>query len=87
VLDNLRDPSKVSTDQLIEAVQGMGASGTFRGVVGSDGWVRNDEMEYQNSGGLANGLRSAGVRCVIMGDVLDEVIHPFRQCTTSLIPG
>jgi hypothetical protein len=51
----------------------MGISSTFRGVIGSDGWVREDEMEYQHSGGLAEGLRSAGVKCVILGDVRDEV--------------
>jgi hypothetical protein len=64
----------------------MGASGTFRGVVGSDGWVRSDEMEYRRSGGLAKGLRSVGVKCVIMGDLLDEVRYSFRLYT-YLIPG
>jgi carboxylesterase type B len=81
VLDVLRDTSKVSTSQLIEAVQCMGASGTFRGVFGSDGWVRSDEMEYQYSGGLARGLRSVGVKCVIVGDLLDEVSSPSQLYT------
>jgi len=85
VLDVLRDTSKVSTTRLIEAIQSMGASGIFRGVTGSDGWVRSDEMEYQRSGGLAEGLRSAGVKCVIVGDVLHEVSCSFRKCTISLM--
>jgi len=55
-----------------------GPSGTFRGVVGSDEWVKSDEMEYQRSGGLAKGLRSAGIKCVITGDLLDEVCSLFQ---------
>lgn len=80
VLDILRDSSVVSTDQLIQAVQDMGTSGTFRGVRGSDDWVRGDEMQYQHSGGLANGLRLAGVKCVVMGDLQDEVSLCLLVC-------
>jgi hypothetical protein len=73
VLEVLRDTSLLSTEQLLHAVQVMSTFGTFRGVAGSDGWVRSDEMEYQHSGRLAKDLDLAGVRCVILGDVRDEV--------------
>lgn len=51
----------------------MGELCTFRGIVGDDGWVRADEMEFQKNGGLAKGLREAGVHCIVVGDVRDEV--------------
>ncbi len=72
ILDTLRDTSKVSTEALISGVLAMGDLSTFRGVVGTDGWVRADEMQFQQNGGLAKGLWDAGVRCVISGDVKDE---------------
>jgi hypothetical protein len=73
ILEELRDTTRYPTARLIEAVQAMEGLSTFRGVVGEDGWNRADEMEYQQSGGLAAGLKAAGVKCVIMGDVRDEV--------------
>jgi hypothetical protein len=73
VLEQLRDTSKISTERLMEAVQSGGDAITYRGVAGIDGWVRKDMMDYQESGGLARDLKSAGVKCVITGDVRDEV--------------
>jgi hypothetical protein len=73
VLDTLRDPSHVESERLMEVIEGMGFENTFRGVVGPDGWVRSDQMGYQQSGGLGRDLKRAGVGCVIMGDVKDEV--------------
>ncbi|WVQ68653.1 uncharacterized protein L199_006862 [Kwoniella botswanensis] len=72
VLGRLRDTNEFPTDKLIKAVQNMGELCTFRGVVGDDGWVRADQVEFQHNGGLAKGLREAGVRCIIAGDVRDE---------------
>ncbi|WWC71196.1 uncharacterized protein I206_105149 [Kwoniella pini CBS 10737] len=90
VLDRLRDINEFSTSRLIKAVQDMGELCTFRGVVGDDGWVRADQMEYQHSGGLAKGLKEAGVLCVIAGDVRDEDffysgVHPCRT-KADLLP-
>ena len=73
LLEQLRDTSKVTTEQLMKAVQGDGDAATYRGVAGPDGWVRSDMMAYQQSGRLASDLKRAGVKCVITGDVRDEV--------------
>lgn len=73
VLEQLRDTSRVSTEALIAAVQGDGDATTYRGIQGTDGWLGADMMGYQRSGGLARGLREAGVKCIIAGDVRDEV--------------
>ncbi|ODN92138.1 hypothetical protein L198_05811 [Cryptococcus wingfieldii CBS 7118] len=83
MLDELRDTAKYPTAKITKAVQDMGELCTFRGVVGSDGWVRADEMEFQQSGGLARGLRDAGVKCIVAGDVRDEDsfyrgVHPSK---------
>ncbi|WWD19393.1 hypothetical protein CI109_103853 [Kwoniella shandongensis] len=90
ILSILRDTSRYSTKQIITAVQNMGELSTFRGVVGEDGWVRADQIEYQRSGGLAKGLREAGVKCVIVGDVRDEdffykSVHPCKSLD-DLVP-
>lgn len=73
VLEQLRDTNKISTEMFMAAVQGDGDAATYRGVAGVDGWVRADMMAYQESGGLARDLKRAGVKCVITGDVRDEV--------------
>jgi hypothetical protein len=70
VLDALR---QVPLDDLLEAVSGMGPLSTFRGVCDEDGSVADDLMYYQKSGQLASSLRQAGVKCLIVGDVNDEV--------------
>lgn len=85
ILGTLRDTSKVSTEALIAGVLAIGELSTFRGVVGTDGWVREDEMEFQQNGGLAKGLREAGVRCVITGDVKDEVRRNVIELTLGLV--
>jgi carboxylesterase type B len=69
-LDALR---QVPSDDLFAAVSRMGPLSTFRGVCEVDGFVAHDLMEFQKSGQLALGLRKAGVKCVIVGDVKDEV--------------
>ncbi|GFZ43710.1 hypothetical protein JCM24511_01430 [Saitozyma sp. JCM 24511] len=89
ILEELRDTTRYPTAKLIEAVQAMGGLSTFRGVVGDDGWNRADEMAYQQSGGLAAGLKAAGVKCVIMGDVRDEdyfysIVHPCQSAADVL---
>jgi hypothetical protein len=66
VLETLRDPAQVESGRLMEVIEGMGFENTFRGVVGPDGWIRPDQMGYQQSGGLGRDLKRAGVRCVIM---------------------
>ncbi|WWC90315.1 uncharacterized protein L201_005248 [Kwoniella dendrophila CBS 6074] len=72
ILEKLRDTKHISTEKLVKAVQNMGELCTFRGVVGDDGWVRSDQVEYQHNGGLAKGLKEAGVKCILVGDVRDE---------------
>ena len=71
-LETIRDPVKVPSDRLVKAVFDMGTQSTFRAVVGSDGWCRPDQMAYQHSGQFARDLKAAGVKCIIMGDVLEE---------------
>ncbi|WVQ72669.1 hypothetical protein IAR50_002228 [Cryptococcus sp. DSM 104548] len=83
ILEELRDTTKYPTRMMMTAVQNMGELCTFRGVVGSDGWVRADQMEFQQSGGLARGLKQAGVKCIVAGDVRDEDsfyrgVHPSK---------
>ncbi|WVR09286.1 hypothetical protein IAU60_006351 [Kwoniella sp. DSM 27419] len=68
ILDQLRDTATFPTETIIQAVQNMGELCTFRGVVGTDGWVRADQVEWQSQGGLARGLKAAGVKCIIAGD-------------------
>ncbi|KAK4689641.1 hypothetical protein P7C73_g460, partial [Tremellales sp. Uapishka_1] len=90
ILEQLRDTTKFPTQAVISAVQSMGNLCTFRGVIGTDGWNRADEMEYQQSGRMAADLKSAGVRCVIMGDVRDEdffysYVHPC-QGPSDILP-
>ncbi|WVF67724.1 hypothetical protein IAT40_002483 [Kwoniella sp. CBS 6097] len=90
ILSQLRDSSKYPTQRIIKAVQEMGDQCTFRGVVGDDGWVRTDQIDYQRSGGLAKDLRDAGVKCIIVGDVRDEDhfykgVH-FSKTQADLVP-
>ncbi|WVW85202.1 hypothetical protein I302_107240 [Kwoniella bestiolae CBS 10118] len=90
VLEKLRDTTEFPTANLIKAVQSMGELCTFRGVIGNDGWVREDQVEFQHSGGLAKGLAAAGVKCIIAGDVRDEDffykgVH-FSQTKAELVP-
>ncbi|WVQ79768.1 hypothetical protein IAT38_001868 [Cryptococcus sp. DSM 104549] len=90
ILSILRDTTRFPTEKIITAVQNMGELCTFRGVVGVDGWVRADQIEWQRNGGLAKGLREAGVKCIIAGDVRDED-HFYRTvhaCKTydDLVP-
>ncbi|OCF41074.1 hypothetical protein I317_05085 [Kwoniella heveanensis CBS 569] len=90
ILSKLRDPAQFPTEKVIKAVQDMGDQCTFRGVVGTDGWVRADQVDYQRNGGLAKGLKEAGVKCIIVGDVRDEDyfykgVHPSKT-QSDLIP-
>lgn len=84
VLDTLRDPAQVGSGRLMAVIEGMGFENTFRGVFGPDGWIRPDQMGYQQSGGLGRDLERAGVRCVIMGDVKDEVSVFQVYCQLSV---
>ncbi|WRT68773.1 uncharacterized protein IL334_005753 [Kwoniella shivajii] len=72
ILERLRDTDEFPTKKIITAVQNMGELCTFRGVIGDDGWVSADQVNFQRNGGLAKGLNDAGVKCVIVGDVRDE---------------
>ncbi|WVQ95293.1 hypothetical protein IAU59_002388 [Kwoniella sp. CBS 9459] len=90
ILSRLRDKSEFPTERIIKAVEAMGDQCTFRGVVGTDGWVRADQVEYQRNGGLAKGLREAAVKCIIVGDVRDEDyfykgVH-FSESQAELVP-
>ncbi|RSH85343.1 hypothetical protein EHS25_004739 [Saitozyma podzolica] len=81
ILDALR---QVPLDHLLAAVSGMGSLSTFRGVCEVDGFVAHDQMDYQQSGRLATGLRQAGVKWVVVGDVKDEIAfyrtqHPIEK--------
>ena len=60
-------------ERLFAGVTSMGTHNTFWPSLGSDGWITPGGMEYQRDGSLARDLLKAGVKCVIVGDVLDEV--------------
>ncbi|KZV76028.1 alpha/beta-hydrolase [Peniophora sp. CONT] len=75
VLDSLRTTSWKRIADLIDAekVGPLGTYGTFRGT--SDGaWMGIDPgaMRWQRSGGFARGLKAAGVRAVLLGDLTEE---------------
>lgn len=75
ILDSLRDTDWKRIADLIDAeeVGPHGIYGTFRGT--SDGaWMGVDPgaMEWQRSGGFARGLRAAGVRAILLGDLTEE---------------
>ena len=79
-LSRLRDTSAYPTAVILAAVGSLGSLSTFRGVCGVDGWVRHDMMAFQESGGSASGLKRAGVRCLVVGDVKDEVSVYIALC-------
>lgn len=68
----LEDLRAVSTKQLVSAVERAGKLSTFRGVYGKDGWM-SELIDFQKSPAFADGLRKAGVRSVLVGEVRDEV--------------
>ncbi|KIY45083.1 alpha/beta-hydrolase [Fistulina hepatica ATCC 64428] len=89
ILNVLQDAEKVSTPKLIEAVENVGVMGTFRGVEAADGWV-HEIVEFQRSGGLAAGLRKAGVTSVVISEVSEEwafyqAVHPAKS-VDELVP-
>lgn len=74
ILADLRDQEKYPTEAIIAAVQRMGSLSTFRGVAADDeGWSIRDILSYQRNS-MGRDLRSAGVKCVITGDVRDESV-------------
>ncbi|KAL7003876.1 hypothetical protein EMMF5_006586, partial [Cystobasidiomycetes sp. EMM_F5] len=52
-------------------VNTLGLLATFRGVNSPDGFV-SEIIDFQESAAFASGLRSAGVRSVVVGEVLHE---------------
>ena len=77
VIDQLRDKIRFPAKRLIEAVETLGSLATIRSVEGPSGGgiAEKDSMEWQRQGGLGTALRAAGVKCVVVGDVRDEVCH------------
>ncbi len=75
VLDDLRNPHKVSTSALTHAIEtdALGIEyGTFRGAWEPSWLGSSDPMEWQRTGGLARGLLAHGVRSVVIGDLTEE---------------
>ncbi|TFK87554.1 carboxylesterase [Polyporus arcularius HHB13444] len=75
VLDDLRNPDKVSTSALTHAIEtdALGIEyGTFRGAWEPSWLGSSDPMEWQRTGGLARGLLAHGVRSVVIGDLTEE---------------
>ena len=72
-LDSLRDTVKLPGDAVFHGVRSMGTLSSFIPCVGGDDWLPKDEIERQRNGSLAKDLLAAGVKCIIIGDVKDEV--------------
>lgn len=83
----LRDPARVKWEDIVAAIEEekLGPHGTFRGCL-DGGWLATapEPMAWQRqrAGGLADGLRTAGVRSVVVGDLRDEwylyaIAHPI----------
>ncbi|KIY44050.1 alpha/beta-hydrolase [Fistulina hepatica ATCC 64428] len=89
VLETLRDPERMPWADITHVIETdrLGVEyGTFRGCLSED-WLPSSPgpMEWQRSGGLARGLRAAGVRSVILGDTKEEwylysIAHPVSTC-------
>jgi len=75
VLSTLRDPVRVPWESITKVITSdrLGPYGTFRGCLSKD-WISTSPgpMEWQQSGGLARGLKARGVRAVVIGDLPDE---------------
>ena len=76
ILDVLRDPVKVPCSHITKAIETgtlKAEYGTFRGCLSSD-WMPASPgpMERQRSGVFARRLRDRGVKCIAIGDVVDE---------------
>lgn len=57
----------------MDCIESLGIYGTFRGCL--DGtWIGGspDPMTWQRTGGFANGLRSADVKSIVVGDLTEE---------------
>ena len=70
-IDKLRDRERLPMDAFFAAVRTMGLEDSFTPTSGS--WLAEDAMGYQESGKMAQNLLKAGVLCIIVGDVKDEV--------------
>ncbi|KAL7414751.1 Alpha/Beta hydrolase protein [Mrakia frigida] len=79
-LADLRDPSKISTEKIMFAIEGMDEYSYFRGIQDMDGFVQEVE-EYQQGPQFAEDLRTVGVECVVLGGVRDE--NKFYRITHS----
>ncbi|THH06858.1 hypothetical protein EW145_g3793, partial [Phellinidium pouzarii] len=84
-LATLKDPAKIPAERITKliSVDALGAHGTFRGCLDGS-WIPTtpDPMAWQSSGGFARGLLAAGVRSIIVGDLVDEwflyaLAHPI----------
>jgi len=87
ILSTLRDPVQVPWESITKVIisDELGPYGTFRGCLSKD-WISTSPgpMEWQQSGGLARGLKARGVRAVVIGDLPDEwyiysIVHPIRE--------
>lgn len=78
---------RVSISTLLASIGANSSQMVFRGVIGpGDGWVSEDQMEYQQSGRFASDLRKAGIQYVVCGDVRDEVRRDVVfECNTRHI--
>lgn len=86
ILSTLREPTKVSWKSLTKVIENdLVVYGTFRGSLDGS-WLATepDPMTWQRSGGFADGLRRAGVKSIVVGDLIDEwylysIAHPIKS--------
>lgn len=85
ILEILRDPVKTPSHSLISAIEEgkLGPLGTFRGCLDGD-WLAKypDPLSWQRSSGFSDGLKRAGVRSIVIGDLSEEwylysIAHPI----------
>ncbi|PCH34967.1 carboxylesterase [Wolfiporia cocos MD-104 SS10] len=88
VLATLRDPTKISSSQLTQAIEtdAVGVEyGTFRGCL-DDSWLAAspDPMAWQRGGDFARSLKAKGVRSIVVGELSEEwylyaIAHPVHS--------
>ncbi|TFK34010.1 carboxylesterase [Crucibulum laeve] len=87
ILTTLKDPVKTPWSSITHVIETdtLGHYGTFRGCLSED-WlpVSPGLMEWQRSGGLAEGLKAHGVKSIAVGDLAEEwylysIAHPIKS--------
>lgn len=82
-LQTLRDSNKVPWESITSAAEELIPYGTFRGCTDGE-FLPNDMMAYQASPEFASGLKSKGVKFLVVGDMRDEwylysIAHPITD--------